>query len=150
MHGNVALRFPRKQNASGRHGDDIPEPDPSGDDGLNEFDKAKSIYEREDDYRRRRLDRIISPVRNDAFAMGDKTPDARVRTYADIMKEQQLQREMENTMRNIANKKKEEADQQQQQAAATAAKVMAAAAAEATAVGEKRRNRWDQSSDADQ
>lgn len=27
-----------------------------------------------------RLDRMISPDRNDAFGMGDKTPDARVRT----------------------------------------------------------------------
>jgi len=42
----------------------------------------QSIAAREDDYRRRRLNRIISPDRNDAFVMGDKTPDSRVRTYA--------------------------------------------------------------------
>eukprot|EP00198_Chlamydomonas_reinhardtii_P011225 XP_001700562.1 nuclear pre-mRNA splicing factor, component of splicing factor 3b [Chlamydomonas reinhardtii] len=73
------------------------EPAEDGPGGLG-FEQPKSIYEREDDYRRRRLNRIISPDRNDAFAMGDKTPDARVRTYADIMREQQLQRELDNTM----------------------------------------------------
>ena len=54
--------------------------------------------------RRRRLDRIISPVRNDAFALGDKTPDAAVRTYADVMREQQLARERDNTLKNISDK----------------------------------------------
>lgn len=109
------------------------------------FQKPKSIYEREDDYRRRRLDRIISPDRNDAFAMGDKTPDARVRTYADIMREQQLQREMDNTMMNIAEKKKREAEEAQ--AAVASAAAAAQAAAPTSQVGEKRRNRWDQDSD---
>ena len=41
---------------------------------------------------------MISPARNDAFAMGDQTPDARVTTYADRMREAQLGRERENTM----------------------------------------------------
>ena len=30
--------------------------------------------------------------------MGDQTPDARVRTYADVMKDQQLAREKDNTL----------------------------------------------------
>lgn len=133
------------------------EPAEDGPGGLG-FEQPKSIYEREDDYRRRRLNRIISPDRNDAFAMGDKTPDARVRTYADIMREQQLQRELDNTMVNIAKKKKEEAE-----AAAAAAAAGKAAAPSATttssmpapaasagdaaaaAAAGKRRNRWDQS-----
>lgn len=103
----------------------------------DEASKPKSIYEREDDYRRRRLNRIISPVRNDAYAMGDKTPDNRVRTYADIMKEAQLQREMDNTLKNIEAKKKEEAE----------GPMAPPAAVKPVAVGEKRRNRWDQSTD---
>ncbi len=41
---------------------------------------------------------MISPTRNDAFAMGDQTPDASVRTYADVMREQALARERDNTM----------------------------------------------------
>ncbi|KAG2427813.1 hypothetical protein HXX76_012137 [Chlamydomonas incerta] len=136
------------------------EPAEDGPGGLG-FDQPKSIYEREDDYRRRRLNRIISPDRNDAFAMGDKTPDARVRTYADIMREQQLQRELDNTMVNIAKKKKEEAEAAA--AAAAAGKAAAPAAtstssmpapaasagdAAAAAAAAKRRNRWDQSEPA--
>ena len=105
------------------------------------FQKPGSIFEREDDYRRRRLQRVISPDRNDAFAMGDKTPDARVRSYADIMKEQQLQRETENTMRNISDKKKLEAEAAS--AMASSAQQTVAAAAAAAAVGDKRRKRWD-------
>ncbi len=129
---------------------EIPEPDAEQEGtiaGLG-FQKPGTIYEREDDYRRRRLDRIISPARNDAFAMGDKTPDNRVRTYADIMREQQLQREMDNTMRNIADKKRKEAEAAAalagatQQAAATTAAAPTAAAT-AGAPPEKRRRRWD-------
>ncbi len=41
---------------------------------------------------------MISPARNDAFAMGDQTPDARVSTYADRMREAQLARERDNTL----------------------------------------------------
>ena len=41
--------------------------------------------------------RPLSPERNDAFAMGDQTPDAGVRTYGDVYKETQLNREMDNT-----------------------------------------------------
>lgn len=122
---------------------EIPEPDPDQDDAG--FQKPGSIYEREDEYRRRRLARIISPDRNDAFAMGDKTPDGRVRTYADIMREQQLQREMDNTMKNIVDKKRKEAEVAAAQAGAEAANALAATqTATATAAPpEKRRRRWD-------
>ncbi|KXZ49786.1 hypothetical protein GPECTOR_19g237 [Gonium pectorale] len=143
----------------------IPEADEEGSNGGS-FQQPKTIFEREDDYRRRRLNRIISPDRNDAFAMGDKTPDARVRTYADIMREQQLQRELDNTMVNIAKKKKEEAEaraaaEASGPAASGAAAPSAAASgsmpaptmpaasagADGAAAG-KRRNRWDQSEPA--
>lgn len=124
---------------AGQH--DIPEPDATQDDmmpGLG-FQKPSTIYEREDDYRRRRLNRIISPDRNDAFAMGDKTPDARVRSYADVMREQQLQREMDNTMRNITEKKRKEAEL----LAAQTAQASVAEAAPQLAPTEKKRRRWD-------
>ena len=134
-------RQARQQQAPARglHGD-LPEPSDDADPAAQQ-----TIYEREDEYRRRRLNRIISPDRNDAFALGDKTPDSRVRTYADIMREQQIAREMENTMRNIAEKKKQEAEQ----AAASSSGAAPKAAASAPAVGEKRRNRWDQNTDAE-
>lgn len=117
-----------------------PLPQPSG------FTHPKRIIDREDDYRRRRLNRALSPERNDAFIMGDKTPDARVRTYADTMREAALARERDNTLRNIEAKKKAEAEAAEAAAAAGATAVAQAAAMQAdpgAAAGQKRRNRWD-------
>lgn len=123
---------------------ELPDPSQDGGDAAEMgFQKPGSIFEREDDYRRRRLQRVLSPDRNDAFAMGDKTPDARVRSYADIMREQQLQRELDNTMKNIADKKRAEAEAAAAQGASTKAAAEAGAAAAAAAAGEKRRKRWD-------
>ena len=68
----------------------------------------RKIIDRETDYQRRKYGRQLSPERQDAYAMGDRTPDANVRSYADTMKQQQLDMERENTMRNIAAKRKEE------------------------------------------
>lgn len=68
--------------------------------------------------------------------MGDKTPDARVRTYADVMREQMLQREQANTIQNIIDKQK---SQQEAGAAEEAAAV--------PVIGQKRRNRWDQNAE---
>ena len=101
--------------------------------------------------RKRRLQRIISPIRNDAFAMGDQTPDASVRTYADVMREQQLARERDNTLQNIRDKQKRD----EEEAAAGLDTVPTKASgvqlppppAQAATAGEKRRNRWDQSGD---
>ncbi|WIA10471.1 hypothetical protein OEZ85_010662 [Tetradesmus obliquus] len=114
-----------------------PDPDGEEDEEPSGFTKPKRIADREDDYKKRRLGRQLSPERNDAFTMGDKTPDARVRTYADVMREQMLQREQANTIQNILDKQKE-----QQEAGGAEA---AAAAPAAAGVGQKRRNRWDQS-----
>ncbi|CAM8902073.1 hypothetical protein QQ045_009964 [Rhodiola kirilowii] len=112
-----------------------------GDDNGLGFRKPQSIASREDDYRKRRLSRVLSPDRNDAFASGDKTPHDSVRTYADVMREEALKREKEETLRLIAKKKKEEEEQ---------AKDKDSAGADAQpAGGQKRRNRWDQSQDAD-
>jgi len=55
--------------------------------------------DREDDYRKRRLNRQLSPSRNDAFAMGDRTPANDVRTYGEVLRDAQLQRETDNTLR---------------------------------------------------
>lgn len=108
------------------------------DDGIG-FKKPSRIIDREDDYRRQRLNRIISPERHDAFAMGDATPDERVRTYADIMKEERTRREKEETLKLIAKKKEEDAERRAheeslaptkaQQAATKSVQAPAAAAA---------------------
>eukprot|EP00879_Flechtneria_rotunda_P007341 GHRR01007702.1.p1 GENE.GHRR01007702.1~~GHRR01007702.1.p1 ORF type:complete len:901 (+),score=370.22 GHRR01007702.1:192-2894(+) len=115
-----------------------PDPDGDAEEEPSGFTKPKRIVDREDDYKKRRLGRMLSPDRNDAFIMGDKTPDARVRTYADVMREQLLQREQANTIQNIIDKQK---------AGVEAAVPAAATKSEAAAVGQKRRNRWDQSAD---
>ncbi|CAO2834766.1 unnamed protein product, partial [Amaranthus hypochondriacus] len=73
-----------------------------GSDVDDGFRKPSRIIDREDDYRRRRLDRVISPARHDAFAMGDKTPDVGTRTYAEVMRDEALKREKEETLRAIA------------------------------------------------
>lgn len=102
------------------------------------FKPRQSIAEREGDYRNRRLNRVLSPDRVDAFAMGEKTPDPSVRTYTDHMRETALQREREETMRLIAKKKKEEEE---------AAKLQkdSAPPPPPPASSSKRRNRWDHS-----
>ncbi|GLT54314.1 hypothetical protein SLA2020_275210 [Shorea laevis] len=61
-------------------------------DDLLGFKKPQRIIDREDDYRKRRLNRVISPERHDAFAAGENTPDPSVRTYADVMREEALKR----------------------------------------------------------
>eukprot|EP00271_Cylindrocystis_brebissonii_P023373 TRINITY_DN9672_c0_g1_i1.p1 TRINITY_DN9672_c0_g1~~TRINITY_DN9672_c0_g1_i1.p1 ORF type:complete len:1296 (+),score=272.86 TRINITY_DN9672_c0_g1_i1:282-4169(+) len=126
------------------------------------FKKPGKVIDREDDYRKRWRERIISPERNDAFAMGDATPDAGVMTYMDIMKQSNFQREKEETLRLIAKKKQEEAERKaaEESAAPTRAQgVVAAAPAPgpsapkalagdaAGAAGGKRRNRWDMTAD---
>ncbi|MCO5608132.1 hypothetical protein L7F22_062338 [Adiantum nelumboides] len=117
---------------------------PKGESADNDlvFKKPQKIIDREDDYRKRRLNRIISPERNDAFAMGEKTPDASVRTYADVMREEAVKREKEETLRLIAKKQQEEAEKKVRDVAAVPTKSQAPVTA-----SQKRRNRWDQSTE---
>ncbi|KAM0903541.1 hypothetical protein ACQ4PT_018591 [Festuca glaucescens] len=119
--------------------DDIPRSD---EDGVP-AKRSQRIIDREDDYRRRRLDRIISPQRHDHFAAAEATPDPSARTYGDAMRESKVQQEKEHLLREIAKKKREEEER---------AKEKKAAAPEQPpppAVTTKRRNRWDQSQDGD-
>ncbi|KAK0599544.1 hypothetical protein LWI29_006212 [Acer saccharum] len=111
--------------------DNLPRGGADEDNSSGFLNPSRKIIDREDDYRRRRLNRVLSPDRHDAFAAGEKTPDPSVRTYADAMRQQALEREEEETLKAIAKKKKEEEE---------------AAKAEG---GNKRRNRWDQSQDGD-
>ncbi|CAI9088499.1 OLC1v1022835C1 [Oldenlandia corymbosa var. corymbosa] len=111
--------------------DDIP---PSGkDDGDLGFKKPRRIIDREDDYRRRRLNRLISPERVDPFL--DKTPAPDARTYADIMKEEALKKHKEELLREIHQQKKESVVNQEPKTATEKP---------------KKRNRWDQSQDEEE
>ncbi|XP_011620713.1 splicing factor 3B subunit 1 [Amborella trichopoda] len=103
------------------------------------FKKPQRIIDREDDYRRRRLNRIISPDRNDAFAMGDKTPDASVRTFADVMKEESIKREKEKEREEKMRLAKKQEEEEREKASDGVSQVAGA---------QKRRNRWDQSQEA--
>ncbi|RMZ55389.1 hypothetical protein APUTEX25_003513 [Auxenochlorella protothecoides] len=125
---------------------------PVSDDGdqAGSFGGSNRIVDRESEYSRRRLNRIISPDRNDAFNMGDQTPDARVRTYADVMREAQLAREQDNTLRNIELKRRAEEDAAALAAldavptkASGLAPPVAASAATAPASSAGKRSRWD-------
>jgi len=102
---------------------------------------GRKIIDREDEYKKRRLTHAkLSPERVDAYAAGEQTPAAHLQTYAEIMKQKQLEREQANTLENIAARAKEQAAAV---AAAGAAAAAAAAPMAAPAVGQKRRNRWD-------
>ncbi|CAI0410036.1 unnamed protein product [Linum tenue] len=105
------------------------------------FKKPSRIIDREDDYRRRRLNRPLSPDRHDAFASGEKTPDPSVRTYAEVMREEKLKRDKEETLKEIAKIKKMGEEAAKEGKAAEVVKEPAAAAPP------KRRNRWDMSQD---
>eukprot|EP00124_Ichthyophonus_hoferi_P006039 Ihof_evm1s1143 gene=Ihof_evmTU1s1143 len=80
---------------------------PVGDDDEDPFKQHQvnnRIADREDEYHARRRNRIISPERHDPFA-GGVTPDTRnVRTYTDIMHEQQINRDSEQVKKKIAEK----------------------------------------------
>lgn len=120
---------------------------------------SRRIADRQDQYKQRQWAQLLSPARNDAFLMGDKTPDASSRTYADILKAQQLAREKDNTLQNIVDKKRQEADElgttavadrdRPTKASTGAAPAAVPSAAESKAAAKKRGNRWDQSSSAD-
>ncbi|MCL7035560.1 hypothetical protein MKW94_001225 [Papaver nudicaule] len=103
-----------------------------GNDGLGSNEPlSRRIIDREDPYKRRRLNRVLSPDRVDAFALGDKTPS--VRTYGEIMREEALKRDREETLRQISKKKKKEEEEEGKNRKVEQEVVPAA----------KRRNRWD-------
>jgi splicing factor 3B subunit 1 len=58
-------------------------------DPFAEHRRAK-IADREDEYRSRRMNMVISPTRQDPFANGGATPAAGTRGFAEVMKEQHL------------------------------------------------------------
>ncbi|XP_048334089.2 uncharacterized protein LOC125423547 [Ziziphus jujuba] len=61
---------------------------PRGSEELDVGVSRKQFHGGEGEYQRRRLrQRVFSPERNDPFALGDKTPDPSMRTYADVMME---------------------------------------------------------------
>lgn len=68
------------------------------------------IVDRENDYRKRRFDRMLSPERGDVF--DGKTPQ---RSYKEIMQGQRLEAERAEVMRKIQQKQEEESELKQKQ-----------------------------------
>ncbi|KAG1676096.1 Splicing factor 3B subunit 1 [Nymphon striatum] len=64
------------------------------------------VADREDAYRSRARDRMISPERIDPFANGGKTPDAQSRYYAHIMQEMVLNKDQAELRKTLADKAK--------------------------------------------
>lgn len=77
------------------------------------------IADRENDYRKRRFERVLSPERNDAFSSGTTTTTttaatatsgtATTRSYREIMQSQRLDAERSEVIRKIQQKQEDEA-----------------------------------------
>ncbi|KAF9977275.1 Splicing factor 3B subunit 1 [Actinomortierella ambigua] len=71
--------------------------------------QSRRIVDREDDYHKQRTMRTLSPSRQDPFAQGqdgNEGPDG-ARSYSEVMKQAELEREEQRVLRKIAEKKKE-------------------------------------------
>jgi splicing factor 3B subunit 1 len=66
---------------------------------------SRRIVDRQSEYHSRRLNRAISPDRNDPFAENESKGESR--TYVDVMREAELEREEQRVIREIEKKKKE-------------------------------------------
>lgn len=95
------------------------------------------IVDRENDYRKRRFERMLSPERGDVF--DGKTPQ---RSYKEIMQSQRLESERNEVMRKIQQKQKEEAELKQQQQQQQKDTTTDAVADDATP-RRRKRMRWD-------
>ncbi|TKS67867.1 Splicing factor 3B subunit 1 [Collichthys lucidus] len=98
--------------------------------------RPQKIAEREDEYKARRRQMIISPERLDPFADGGKTPDPKlqVRSYVDVMLEQNLSKEEREIRLQLAEKAK-------------AGDLKAVNGSAASQAATKRKRRWDQTAD---
>ncbi|KAE9017200.1 Splicing factor 3B subunit 1 [Phytophthora rubi] len=134
---------PQKQQQQGRPSDHHSHSDGLIDDSYDPFAEAREangsgivntrITDRENAYRKRRFERVLSPERGDAFSA--QTP---ARSYKEIMQTQQLEQERAEVVRKIQQKREEqqqmdtqEHKQQQEQA-------------DATPKRKRKRMRWDQ------
>ena len=137
--------------------DDLPVADEEPDAAEARFGGSRRIVDRESDYSKRRLNRTLSPARETPT---DKAPAASAGgSYAERVREAQLERERDNTMRQIAQKQREEAERVAAEARSAARdakedavrRLVTGGAAEAEKLlskeaetgGKKRRNRWD-------
>ncbi|KAJ3104421.1 Splicing factor 3B subunit 1 [Phlyctochytrium bullatum] len=95
---------------------DIAESEPEAPDPMMGATKSRRIIDREDDYRKRRLQRQLSPERVDAFAQdkaggaagaGAEEGKGGARSYREVMKEAELDREYDRTLKKVKEKQEE-------------------------------------------
>lgn len=104
------------------------------------------IVDRENDYRKRRFERMLSPERGDVFA--GATPQ---RSYKEIMQSQRLDAERAEVIRKIQQKKEDEAElKEKQEELRQKVQEQQAAAGDAEGAKKKRkRMRWDATGEDD-
>lgn len=119
--------------------EDVPRAEDEGEEEQEPAGGRRRIIDRENDYKRRRLNRQLSPQRNDPIAMGDQTPDQKTRTYAEVMREQQLEREREATVRNLQRREQADGSGSEQEHAS-----FAEGGSQQQTPTRRRKRRWDQ------
>ncbi|KAI8371733.1 splicing factor 3B subunit 1 [Radiomyces spectabilis] len=90
-------------------------------DPFAESMKERRITGREDEYKQRRFNRMLSPSRKDAFSESDDKAEES-RSYAEVIRQAELEKEEQRVYAAIAKKKKEEEESGQAQEAAQPAK----------------------------
>ncbi|KAJ3413449.1 Splicing factor 3B subunit 1 [Chytridiales sp. JEL 0842] len=84
-------------------------------DPMASFRTSRRIADRESEYHARRLNRELSPERVDAFAAatgaGSGVESDKSRSYAEVFREAEIEKEHERVLRKVAEKKKEMAEQ---------------------------------------
>jgi hypothetical protein len=93
--------------------------------------RASRVSDRDDEYHARRLDRVISPVRADPFAEGAAV-DPKARTYSEIMREQRLDQEKAEVLKQLEEQKKQELEEKLKAAKRKAEEATQAASASAS------------------
>ncbi|KAI8149047.1 splicing factor 3B subunit 1 [Fennellomyces sp. T-0311] len=91
--------------------------------------RERRIAGRQDEYHQRRFNRMLSPERADAFS---KDENKESRSYAEVIREAEFEKEQQRVFEAIAQKKKNEEQSRQE-----------SAAVEATPVAAKKKRRWD-------
>merc|ERR550532_3847761 len=101
--------------------------------------KRPKIVDREDEYRRRRQNQVLSPMRIDPFANGGATPDVGARGYPNIMRDQQLKADQADYEKQMKERAKD--------GTLKVVDKQAGNGAEKAEKAPKRRGRWDMTSD---
>jgi splicing factor 3B subunit 1 len=103
--GDTSRRLVGQYTATRAQMDEFSRGGPDDDDILTTKGKSARIADRETDYQRRRLDRVLTPTRTDAFAANRQAGAAEEgESYKEVMQRRELEREEERVRRAIADK----------------------------------------------